>query len=109
MNAAAVLRVIVEANTGPASASLAKFDAQLKGTAAKADAALGRVAGSSTRAAATTGARMEAAGRSITKVGKSLAIATAPLALFGAESVKMSLNFRRQMGLVATDAGGTAK
>lgn len=108
MNAAAVLRVIVEAQTGPASASLAKFDGQLAATAANADRSLGRVVGG-TEKVVTAGKRMQATGRTIAGVGKTIGLATVPLALFGAESVKMSLNFRRQMGLVATDAGGTAR
>lgn len=109
MNSAAVLRVIVEAQTGAANANLAKFNGELEATAAKADAAMGRVASSSEKAAIASGKRWESTGRSITKVGKTIGLATVPMALFGAASVKMSLDFRRQMGLVATDAGGTAK
>jgi TP901 family phage tail tape measure protein len=108
MNAAAVLRVIVEAPIGPASANLAKFDSELKATAANADAAMGRVSKSSEKALAA-GKRMEATGRSISRIGKNMALAVAPLAAIGVVSVKSAMDFKRSMGLIATDAGGSAK
>lgn len=108
MNAAAVLRVIVEAQTGPANASLARFDSNLRASAAAADAAMGRISKGSEKAAAA-GKRMEATGRSISGMGKHLAFAVAPLAAIGVVSVKSAMDFKRSMGLIATDAGGSAR
>jgi len=105
--AAATLRVIVEAQTGPASANLAKFDGQLEATAAKADAAMGRVAASSEKAAIASGRHWEATGRSITKVGKTIGLVAAPVALFGAAAVKMSIDFHKAMEMISTQAGAS--
>jgi len=108
VNAAAVLRVIVEAQTGPASASLAKFDGQLAATAANADRSLGRVVGSSERVV-SAGKRMEATGRTITGVGKAIGLATVPLGLFGYAAGKASMDYTRAMELIHTQAGATQK
>jgi TP901 family phage tail tape measure protein len=85
---AAVLSILVEANTGQASASLTRLQGQLRatqGTAQKTTAAVGK------RAAV---------------LGKNMAIAAG---VVGVASAKMALDFQNSMTLIQTQAGASGK
>lgn len=98
MNTAAVLRILVEANTAQADAALMGTDAKLKSTAATAAA---------TSAATTKNWSKAAAGMST--VGKGMTkFITVPALAIGAASIKASLDFNKSMTLIQTQAGASA-
>ncbi len=99
MTPAAVLAIIVNADTGQANAALAKTDAALKATAASAD-----------KSAAATEASWAKAGKGMSSVGSTMTkYITLPAVAAGAAAIKMSLDFNKSMTLVQTQAGASAK
>lgn len=98
MGPAAVLSIIVSANTKEATAALARTQGQLKATAATAEAS-----------AASSAASWGTAGKSMKKAGKSMTRhVSLPLAAVGAVAIKTSMDFHRSMGLVSQQAGASA-
>lgn len=76
---------------------------EVEASAKKASAATGAAAAAATK-------RMEAAGASMSKVGKSMTkYISLPLLAIGGASAKMSLDFNRSMLEISTQAGGTRK
>jgi TP901 family phage tail tape measure protein len=96
---AAVLAILVEANTRQADAAMAKTQAQLKATAATASAS-----------SATMSKRFSAAGKKMTTVGKSLnRHITLPALAVGAASVKMAVDFEDSMSKIENLVGSSQK
>lgn len=87
MGPAAVLSILVNANTSNASANLTRLQGQMNATAA-----------SSGRAALTTQRSWENAGRKMQSVGKTMTrTVSLPAAAVGAVSVKMAMDFEESM------------
>ncbi len=92
---AAVLQVLVTANTGQANAALAKTQAQLNATAATAE-----------KSAAKSSAAMAGFNKGIASLAR-----YGPMALgaFAVASVKMGADFEDAMSQISTQAGATTK
>ncbi len=113
MRPAAVLTVVIEIPTGPATAQLAKVQGELKATASTATATTAQMARSTTattKAAAasqaTMASRLGATGKSMRSFGASWNKYVAlPVVAIGAAAIKSSVDFHHAMTQVFTQAG----